>query len=230
MIVAVGMVLAVGAHPWDAPSPYGALFRTFTGGDLGLSFRSTPRAVPLIVLGLAVFLGAGAAALARWRPGWHAPVAGVLIVLICLNMAPLFRGQLVDRNLVRDSEVPAYWLDAAAALDDGDRGTRVLELPGIDFAAYRWGNTVDPITPGLMDREFVARELIPYGTPPSANLVNDVDLPFQSDTRRTRGARPAGPDDGGRATSSSAATCSTSATARPDPGGRRLAARRARLR
>ena len=179
-VVAVGMILAVGAHPWDASSPYGSLFRSFTGGDLGLSFRSTPRAVPLIALGLAVFLGAGAAALARWRPGWHVPVAGVLIVLICLNMAPLFRGQLVDRNLVRDSDVPAYWIDAAAALDDGDRGTRVWELPGIDFAAYRWGNTVDPITPGLMDREFVARELIPYGTPPSANLVNDVDLPFQS--------------------------------------------------
>ena len=52
------MVLAVGAHPWDESSPYGGIFRTFTGGDLGLSFRSTPRAIPLIALGTAVFLGA----------------------------------------------------------------------------------------------------------------------------------------------------------------------------
>ena len=57
--------------------------------------------------------------------------------------------------------------------------TRVYELPGTDFASYRWGNTVDPITPGLIDRPYVARELIPYGTPPSADLLNAFDLPLQ---------------------------------------------------
>jgi arabinofuranan 3-O-arabinosyltransferase len=178
-IVVAGLVISIGAHPWDAPSPYGALFRAWTGTDLGLSFRSTPRAVPLVALGLAVFLGAGVAALAARRARWHLPVALALILLVCLNSMALFRGEMVDRNLLRDAEVPEYWTDAAAALDRGDRGTRVLEVPGVDFAAYRWGNTVDPITPGLMDREFAARELIPYGSPASANLLNDVDLPFQ---------------------------------------------------
>ena len=179
-IVVVGLVLSVGAHPWDAPSPYGRAFRAWARSDLGLSFRSTPRAAPLVILGLAVFLGAGVAALSRWRPGLHLPVAGGLIALICLNQLPLFQGQLVDRNLVRDEEVPSYWLEAAAALDAGDRDTRVYEVPGIDFAAYRWGNTVDPITPGLTDREYVARELIPYGSPPSAALLSQVEAPFQS--------------------------------------------------
>ena len=179
-MVVVGLVVAVGAHPFESPSPYGALFKAFTSGDLGLSFRSTPRAVPLIALGLAVFLGAGVGALSRLRPSWHRLLAGGLIVLICINQAALFRGQMVDRNLQRDEELPAYWNEAAAAMDAGDRDTRVLEIPGIDFAAYRWGNSVDPITPGLTDREYAARELIPYGSPPSANLLNDVDLPFQS--------------------------------------------------
>lgn len=179
-IVVVGLVVAVGAHPFESPSPYGSLFKAFTSGDLGLSFRSTPRAVPLIALGLAVFLGAGVGALSRLRPSWHRPLAAAMIVLICLNQAALFRGQMVDRNLVRDEEVPAYWREAAAAMDAGDRDTRVIEMPGIDFASYRWGNSVDPITPGLTDREYAARELIPYGSPPSANLLNDVDLPFQS--------------------------------------------------
>ncbi len=179
-MVVVGLVVAVGAHPFESPSPYGALFKAFTSGDLGLSFRSTPRAVPLIALGLAVFLGAGVGALSRLRPNWHRVLAGGLIVLICINQVALFRGQLVDRNLLRDEEVPAYWREAAAAMDAGDRDTRVLEIPGIDFAAYRWGNSVDPITPGLTDREYAARELIPYGSPPSANLLNDIDLPFQS--------------------------------------------------
>ena len=181
-IVLIGLVVGAGAHPWDDPSPYGRLFRAFTGTDLGLSMRSTPRAVPLIALGLAVALGAGLAALSRWRPGLHRPVALALILLICVNQAPLFLGQVVDRYLVRDEQLPEHWLDAAADLDAGDRDTRVWELPGIDFASYRWGSTVDPVTPGLMDREFVARELIPYGTPPAANLVNEMDLPFQSAT------------------------------------------------
>jgi arabinofuranan 3-O-arabinosyltransferase len=179
-IVLVGLVLSVGAHPWESPSPYGRLFRAWARGDLGLSFRSTPRAAPLVILGLAVFLGAGVAALARWRPRVATPVSGLLLVLICANQLPLFQGQMVDRNLVRDEQVPQYWLDAAAALDAGDRSTRVYEVPGIDFAAYRWGNTVDPITPGLTDREYVARELIPYGSPASAALLNAIEAPFQS--------------------------------------------------
>jgi len=179
-MVLIGLVIGIGAHPWDSPSPYGGIFKAFTGGDLGLSFRSTPRAVPLIALGIAVFLGAAVGAIGTWRPSWHRPVAAALLVLICVNQLPLFRGQMVDRNLQRDEEVPSYWVDAAAALDAGDRDTRVLEMPGIDFASYRWGNTVDPITPGLTDREYVARELIPYGSPPSTNFLNDLDLPFQS--------------------------------------------------
>ena len=65
----------------------------------------------------------------------------------------------------RPEDLPQYWLDAADALDAQPHDTRVLEVPGIDFASYRWGNTVDPITPGLMDRPYVARELIPYGSP-----------------------------------------------------------------
>jgi hypothetical protein len=55
----------------------------------------------------------------------------------------------------------------------------VLEIPGTDFAAYRWGNTVDPITPGLIDRPYVARELIPYGGGATADLLNAFDRRLQ---------------------------------------------------
>jgi arabinofuranan 3-O-arabinosyltransferase len=182
LLVVSGLVIGVGAHPWTASSPAGAAFKQWTTTDSGLAFRSTPRAVPLIALGLAVFLGAGAAAVGRWRPGLRVPVAGALLVLICLNQIALFRGQMVDEHLDRPSEVPSYWTDAAAFLDEGDPDYRVAEVPGVDFATYRWGNTVDPITPGLMDRDYVARELIPYGTPASANMLNDWDLPLQEGT------------------------------------------------
>jgi arabinofuranan 3-O-arabinosyltransferase len=179
LITLAGLLIGVGAHPWDDSTPAGSVFKAWTRTDTGLAFRSTPRAVPLIALGLAVFLGAGVAAVSRWRPGLHLPVAGGLVVLICVNQSGLFLGQMVDRNLLRDEEIPAYWEEAAAFLDGRAPDTRIYEMPGTDFASYRWGNTVDPITPGLLDRPYVARELIPYGTAPSANLLNEFDLPLQ---------------------------------------------------
>ncbi len=183
-LVAVGLVLGVGAHPWERSTPAGAVFKAWTTTDSGLAFRSTPRALPLIALGLAVLLAAGLAAVARRWPGWRLPLSGALLLLVCLNQWALFAGQMVDRNLKRDEHLPQYWLDAAAAMDAGGytpdgQQNRVYEMPGTDFASYRWGNTVDPITPGLIDRPFVARELIPYGTANSADLLNAWDVPLQ---------------------------------------------------
>lgn len=195
LLVAVGTVVGVGAHPFDDPSPAGEVFKAFTAADAGLAFRSTPRAVPLVVLGSAVLLGSGVTVLGAWlrerlatrtspRAASFAPLAlgGLTALLIVANLPALWQGQMVDRNLKRPEAVPGYWTDAASYLDDGDHRTRVLEVPGSDFAAYRWGNTVDPVTPGFMDRPYVARELIPYGSPPSANLLNAVDRPLQEDT------------------------------------------------
>ena len=181
-LIVVGAVIAVGGHPYDAPSPAGAVLKAFTRSDLGLAFRSTPRAVPLIILGTSVLLGAGLNALSDRLPRLAAPAAGLAVLLVIANLPGLFIGQMVDRNLRRPESVPQYWQEAAEHLDAGDHQTRVLELPGSDFAAYRWGNTVDPITPGLIDRPFVARELIPLGSPISANLVNAIDRPLQEGT------------------------------------------------
>ena len=55
----------------------------------------------------------------------------------------------------------------------------MLELPGADFSDYRWGATLDPPLPGLMDRPYVSRELIPAGDPASAALVRAIDRRLQ---------------------------------------------------
>jgi arabinofuranan 3-O-arabinosyltransferase len=194
LLVATGLVIAIGSHPWEESTPAGAVFKAWTRSDAGLAFRSTPRAVPLVALGLAVMLAAAVAALSAWKPPLHLPAAGVVLALVLVNQWALFAGEMVDRNLRRDEELPEYWSEAAAAMDAGATteggGTRVYEMPGTDFASYRWGNTVDPITPGLMDRPFVARELIPYGTPASANLLNAVDAPLQQDSFDPRSLVP----------------------------------------
>src|SRR4030095_11123813 len=106
---------------------------------------------------------------------------GVVLVAL-LALPPLWPGAFVPANLRRPEEVPAYWKEAAAHLDAQGSDTRVLVVPGSDFASYRWGNTVDPILPGLMDRPSVQRELIPYGSPASATLLNAFHLRLQERT------------------------------------------------
>ena len=52
LLVVVGLVLSVGAHPFDHPTPFGRLLKAFmTDTTAGLALRSTDRATPLVVLG-----------------------------------------------------------------------------------------------------------------------------------------------------------------------------------
>ena len=180
-LVVVGTVIAVGAHPYEDPSPLGGAFKALAStSTVGLALRSTPRAVPLVALGMALLLGAALSALLRRSTiagGAASLLAGALVLA---GLPPLFTGDLaVGDGIKRPEELPSYWQDAADHLDESGPATRVLELPGADFASYRWGNTVDPITPYLMDRPYVARELIPYGTPGTADLLNAFDRRLQ---------------------------------------------------
>ncbi len=183
-LIVVGILVGIGAHPYDDPSFLGRIFREWTLTDVGLALRSTPRALPLSVLGLAICLGAGVGALARWRPRVGPAVTGVLCLLVVANLSPLWQGEMLGSLVQRPEDIPAYWHDAAEHLETPDSsapgtGTRVLEIPGSDFAAYRWGNSGDPVLPGLIDRPHVARELIPQGSPASAALLVALDTEIQ---------------------------------------------------
>ncbi|MDT3438297.1 alpha-(1-_3)-arabinofuranosyltransferase family protein [Pseudofrankia sp. BMG5.37] len=117
----------------------------------------------------------------RARPGSVLPTAVTVVVLalLALDMAPLFRGQFLEPGLQRPEDVPDYELALADALNAKGNATRVLELPGADFAHYRWGSTLDTVTYGLMDRPTVQRELIPYGEAGSTDLVRSLDRRLQ---------------------------------------------------
>ncbi|MDH4170634.1 MAG: alpha-(1-_3)-arabinofuranosyltransferase, partial [Acidimicrobiia bacterium] len=178
-LIVVGALVAVGGHPFDAPSVLGELFRESTKGDFGLALRSTPRVVPLVALGTAVLLGAGVAAAGRRLPKLAVPATVVILALIAANFPPLFNGQLVSQHVQRPEEIPDYWTQAIADLDARDDGSRILEVPGSDFTSYRWGNSIEPITPGLTERPYVARELVPFGSEPSIALQIALDRQFQ---------------------------------------------------
>jgi len=182
LLIVMGGLIAIGSHPFDAPSPLGSLFKDFTGTDAGLALRSTPRALPMLVLATSVLLGTVVNALDRRWPQPTKVFAVVVLAAVVLNNPAMWKVRMVEENLQRDEEVPEYWLEAIDALNESERQGRVMELPGSDFASYRWGNTVDPITPGFLDRGYVARELVPFGSAESANLLNAFDRRLQEGT------------------------------------------------
>jgi arabinofuranan 3-O-arabinosyltransferase len=181
-LLALGVALAVGAYPWEGGSPWARAVKAFVLSDVGLSMRSLPRAVPLVALAMAVLAGSGVTALARRWPRTGRPLTIFVVAVALLAIPPLWLGDFVPQNLRRPETIPDYWQEAADHLDAAGEDTRVLVVPGADFASYRWGNTVDPVLPGLMDRPSVQRELIPYGSAASANLLNAFDLRLQERT------------------------------------------------
>ncbi len=180
LLLAIGTVIAVGAFPYANPSPYGAVFKAFNETSAGLALRNTPRAVPLIVLAFAGLLAAAVSALAARRR--EVLAAGVVVALALVAFLPVWRFGYLSGGLERDEHLPGYWTQAAAAIDQRGDATRVLEVPGSAFAAYRWGDTIEPVTPGITDRPYVAREVLPSGTPQSVNFLDALDHRIQEGT------------------------------------------------
>lgn len=183
LLVVVGMVLAVGAYPFAHPTGVGSLLKALmTDTTAGLAMRSTDRASPLVILSLAIFLGAGVSAVAR-----RVRKTGLLVGLFGLAAVagatvPLWTGAIVANGFTQPAKPPAYVMRAAKSLDHLHPGTRVFALPGNNFAAYRWGDTIDTVYPGLMTRPFVTHEQQIMGSLPTADLLNAVDDPLQNGT------------------------------------------------
>ena len=179
-------MLGVGVHPIDDPSPLMDLLLGDGTSGAALALRSSTRAVPLLVLGLALGAGALADALAplrlAGRVSWR-PLAVAAVGLLAVANLPVLTGhRLVDPAIDRDQDPPAAWSAAAAALDAADTGGRVLQLPGQEFGAFRWGYTVDPPLPGMTDRPLVTRDLLPLGSAAAMDLLYALDDRFQSGT------------------------------------------------
>lgn len=209
-LILVGLVLAVGAYPWHNPPLVGGFFKWFvSSSQYGSAMRSMPRAAPLVILGLAVMLGAAVTSVhekmrlagipqpVRFIKGVDRRVLGasaILIVLLIANQPSMFTGWFITSGISRPSDIPTYWKQDAAALNAGDHSSRIFEIPGSNFASYRWDgklvSSVDPITPGLTDRPFVAREQVPYGTLPTANLLAAFDDRMQQNVLEPKAIAP----------------------------------------
>ncbi len=177
--IVVGTIVGVGAWPFDDTTRYGAWWKSFTNAtSIGLALRNTPRAVPVVVLGLAGLIAAGVASFTARSLRALAGLGLVLVVAVAL--LPVWQDGFFTPSVERPNDVPAYWHAATRALDHESHATRILEIPGSSFANYRWGNAVEPITPGLTTRPYLAREVLPYGSPESVNLFDAFERRIQN--------------------------------------------------
>ncbi len=184
VLLVIGTILAVGAHPFAEPSPLWRLAVDNPTSALSLALRSSTRAAPLVVLVVALGAGALAERVGRWfgsrshdpRRGILAPLAVCILALV--NMPALVTGRLVDPVVDRPEDVPGAWIDAAQLLDQRLRlgfDGAVLILPGVESAAYRWGYPVDPILPTLTAKRVVSRDWLPLGSAPYMDTLYAID-------------------------------------------------------
>ena len=188
LLVAMGVVLAVGVHPIDDPSP---LMGPLADSALGLALRSSTRALPLAAFGIALGAGALVSVLASTSslprsstsPSRRLALIGLPVVLLAvLNLPALWSGGFVDPALERDQDVPAAWIEASNVLSASSTERRVLQVPGSEFGAFRWGYTVDPPLPGLTTKPLVTRDLLPLGSPGAMDVLYALDNRFQAGT------------------------------------------------
>lgn len=191
--MALATVIAVGPAPLGDPSAYGRLWRTISdSSSVGLALRNTPRIVPVLVLAVALAL---ALAIDRLRGRVRVVGAAAVLVVVVLAIAPVARHGFLDSDFTRPEQLPERWSAVAADLDTiegtgDDPGSRVLELPGANFAAYSWGNTVEPVLAGLVSRPTIAREVLPAGGFGTVNLLGALDRSILNGTFEPRSLAP----------------------------------------
>ncbi len=173
LLIVVGMALAVGPYPYYKPTGFSGLLKAFMGDTTaGLALRSTDRASPLVLIGLAMLLGAGVTAVYRSGPKPTGVAVGVLAAAaIAGATAPLWTGATVVTGLTQPAD-PAVLCPPGRNLPRPDPPRHPgLRCPGNNFAAYRWGDTIDTVYPALLTRPFVTHEQQTMGSLPTADLL-----------------------------------------------------------
>ena len=180
-----------GPSPSPIPTVIGGVLKSFmTDTTAGLALRSTDRATPLVLLALVMLLGSGLTAL--WSRFHVAGLVTAVLVagLVVANNPSLFLGDTIANNFTQPASLPSYQLAAINHLNATHPGTRVFAIPGNDFAAYRWGDTVDTPQPAFLDRDFVTREQQIMGSIATADTLYATDGPLQDGTANLNALAP----------------------------------------
>ena len=171
LLVLVGLLIMSAGFPEGTPLRRASNF-TYNHFLPVQFLRTTYKAGPLVLIGIAILAGLGAARIPR--RAWLA----VALVLPLVASWPLIRGRGVDDQLLWD-RIPAAWTDAAAHVDAHAGDGRAVLLPGQLYAYYGWGGTIDPILPVLADKPVATRNAVGYADLRATDLLWTVDALVQ---------------------------------------------------
>ena len=144
----------------------------------------------MVIMGLAMLLGAGITGLTARLRTVGLVSAGLAVVLIGVANPAVWNGSSVLSRYKIPTPVPTYVAQATKALNSTDTATRVLGIPGDNFGVYRYGDTIDPIWPGLLSRSFITRQQLPLGSLPTYDLLYGLDVPLQQGTANPAALAP----------------------------------------
>lgn len=177
-------VVMVGVFPTeDGPaSPFGLLLAQLLEIPALSAFRTTNKIGAVLVVAMTIGLVVAVVHLAPrvWR--FH-PARTVVVVVTASVFAAWCLPALSGRLYISPIDVPDYWHEAAASVDESTRPGSVLVLPGQVRPFYRWTEErPDDIVNALIDRRAVLPETTPNASPPGVNFLAALDGSLQSGT------------------------------------------------
>lgn len=142
--------------------------------------------VSIVPRGLGVRVGARLRAI----PGVRIAATVGVVLLAIVNLPSLWQRAFVDPAIDRDQDPPAAWADAVDRLEATDPNARILQVPGAEFGAFRWGYATDHPLVGLTDKPVVTRDLLPLGSPAAMDLLFALDDRIQDGTLEADSVAP----------------------------------------
>lgn len=194
-LVLVGVVLSVGVYPLGDSFPiFGSLADNPTS-TLSLAFRSSTRAIPVVLLGLAIGIAiicdqvslslvhtrvTRLLNVVRIQPRHIRVIVPFCVVaLVGLAHPTRYTSGSFEPTLER-TVIPETWHNFANTIDNSSGpDSRVVQLPGQEFGAYNWGYTVDPAWPAVSTTPLLTRDLIPLGNETMMNTLWATDEAFR---------------------------------------------------
>lgn len=177
-LAVIGTVLAAATYDGGPASPLRALVDLAGSTGFGLALRGLEGAVIVVVLGLALGVGAVVAAAGEESSRRGAGAAAIVLIVAAAALPVLWTGGTVPASAARPQVVPDDTARLAAHLDEGDPDSRVLELPG-DPDLSRDGSS--PLQ-AVLDRPHVVRRVRPAGSAAGTDLLRAIDSRVQRGT------------------------------------------------
>lgn len=173
------IVLMVGVHPADSPTPFGrVLLWAFENVPGAAAFRTTNKVGAVLVLGVALIGSLATPALLRRARSVAPPpmIASGIVLVLVLCTWPAWTGGIFSLPL----PVPDYWRRATATLDTGPQDQRVWFVPGVAQPQYTWSeDRPDDLNNALLARPSFVRLTLPESSPYGASLLAAVDTTLQ---------------------------------------------------